>query len=94
MVIFNLPYPRDSARVEKFLSDGTGILAGIPVVRDFQAFDQVSAKNHYQYGFSMVFSNQGDYNIYNDHPDHVAFVQERWLKEVTDFLEIDFQNPG
>ncbi|MBE9518785.1 MAG: Dabb family protein, partial [Bacteroidetes bacterium] len=34
-----------------------------------------------------------DYNTYNQHPDHVAFVQERWLKEVTDFLEIDFKKP-
>ena len=70
------------------------ILTGIPVVRKFQAFNQVSAKNDYQYGFSMVFSNQADYATYNDHPDHVAFVRDRWLKEVTDFLEIDFQTTG
>lgn len=94
MVIFNLPYPEQSADAEKFLADGTRILTGIPVVRNFQAFKQVSVKNDYQYGFSMVFSNREDYNTYNNHPDHVAFVQDRWLKEVTDFLEIDFQQPG
>ena len=51
----------------------------------------MSVKNKYQYGFSMVFANQEDYSTYNNHPDHVAFVQDRWMKEVTDFLEIDFE---
>jgi len=93
MVIFNLPYPAGSAKALSFLKDGTLILSGIPVVKDFQAFKQVSPKNDYQYGFSMVFSSQADYTTYNEHPDHVAFVEDRWKKEVTDFLEIDFKSP-
>lgn len=91
MVIFDLPYPKESNKAKKFLEDGTRILTGIPVVQNFQAFNQVSKKNKYQYGFSMVFANQADYTTYNNHPDHVAFVQDRWMKEVTDFLEIDFE---
>jgi hypothetical protein len=91
MVIFNLSHQKDSAEVQKFIQDGTRILTGIPVVKNFQAFNQVSKKNKYQYGFSMVFANQADYATYNNHPDHVAFVQNRWLKEVSDFLEIDFE---
>ena len=91
MVIFNLPYAEGSVEADKFLEDGTRILTAIPVVKNFQAFRQVSEKNDYQYGFSMVFANQEDYNTYNMHPDHVAFVEERWMKEVTDFLEIDFK---
>jgi hypothetical protein len=91
MVIFTLSYPKGSAEAQKFIQDGTRILTGIPVVNNFQAFNQVSKKNKYQYGFSMVFANQTDYSIYNNHPDHVAFVQNRWLKEVSDFLEIDFE---
>jgi len=39
----------------------------------------------------MVFANQNDYSAYNNHPDHVSFVQNRWMKEVSDFLEIDFE---
>lgn len=93
MVIFNLPYKEGSKKAIKFLNDGNRILTGIPVVRDFQVFLQVSPKNDYQYGFSMVFSKQEDYDTYNLHPDHVAFVEERWKKEVTDFLEIDFKSP-
>jgi len=93
MVIFNLPYEEGSAEARTFMEDGTRILSAIPMVRNFQAFYQVSIKNDYQYGFSMVFSNQEDYTSYNEHPDHVAFVQERWMKEVDDFLEIDFKKP-
>jgi hypothetical protein len=89
MVIFNLPYQESSPEAITFLEDGKRILTAIPVVQNFQAFKQVSKKNDFQYGFSMVFANQDDYDTYNNHPDHVAFVQERWLKEVTDFLEID-----
>ena len=94
MVIFNLPYPEGSADAEKFLADGTRILTGISVVRNFQAFKQVSVKNDYKYGFSMVFTNREDYTTYNNHPDHVAFVQDRWAGEVTEFLEIDFEKPA
>jgi hypothetical protein len=94
MVIFNLSYPEGSADADKFLADGIRILSGIPVVRNFQAFKQVSVKNDYQYGFSMVFTNPEDYTTYNNHPDHVAFVQDRWAGEVTEFLEIDFEKPA
>ncbi len=52
MVIFNLPYKKGSSKAVKFLNDGNRILTGIPVVRDFQVFLQVSAKNDFQYGFS------------------------------------------
>ena len=93
IAIFNLTYPEGSVEAVKFLEDGTRILTAIPVVKNFQAFRQVSEKNDYQYGFSMVFANQEDYNTYNMHPDHVAFVEERWMKEVTDFMEIDFKKP-
>jgi len=91
MVIFNLKHQKDSDEARQFIQDGTRILTGIPVVRNFQAFKQVSKKNKFQYGFSMVFTNQNDYSTYNNHPDHVAFVQNRWMKEVSDFLEIDFE---
>jgi hypothetical protein len=90
-VIFSLKHEKGSADAKKFLEDGRRILTGIPVVQDFQVFDQVSPKNDFEYGFSMVFDSMEDYKTYNEHPDHVAFVEERWMKEVRDFLEIDFE---
>ena len=38
----------------------------------------------------MEFADQAAYEAYNQHPDHVRFVQDRWLNEVEDFLEIDY----
>jgi hypothetical protein len=90
MVIFNLNHEKGSPLAEKFLGDGQRILSLIPVVQNFQVFNQVSLKNDYDYGFSMVFANKQDYNTYSNHPDHSAFVENRWKKEVARFLEIDF----
>jgi hypothetical protein len=90
MVIFNLKAMKGSPEAEKFLSDGKTILESIPVVKQFEVLNQVSPKNDYEYGFSMEFSNQADYEAYNVHPSHEKFVSERWEKEVERFLEIDF----
>lgn len=90
MVIFDLQYEKGSVEAQKFISDGKTILTAIPGVQNFQAFAQISLKNDYTYGFSMVFENNEVYQGYSNHPDHVGFVENRWKKEVTRFLEIDF----
>ena len=53
----------------------------------------MSPKNDYRYGISMEFADGEAYEGYNGHPDHVAFVQGRWIPEVSDFLEIDYAAP-
>jgi hypothetical protein len=69
-------------------------LAAIPGVAEFEILDEVSPKNGYRYGISMEFAGRDAYDAYNGHPDHVRFVQERWLPEVADFLEIDYRPRG
>ncbi|WP_308637751.1 Dabb family protein [Paenibacillus silvisoli] len=91
MVIFDLKHEQGSAAAEQFLNDGERLLTSIPVVKEFRVFNQVSAKNDYDYGFSMVFDSQEDYETYNAHPVHVDFVENRWIPEVARFLEIDFK---
>lgn len=91
MVIFDLIYEGDTSLAKKFLSDARQLLSGIEVVQNFQVFDQVSKKNDYHYGFSMVFASEADYQVYNNHPVHVSFVEQRWKKEVSRFMEIDFK---
>ena len=66
-------------------------LASIPGVEAFEVVREVSSKNDFRFGISMEFADQGAYERYNEHPDHVRFVQERWLAEVDDFLEIDYE---
>ena len=38
----------------------------------------------------MEFADRRAYDGYNGHPDHVRFVEVRWLAEVSDFLELDY----
>ena len=90
MVIFVLKHDKNSPETLAFLKDGKTILSAIPGVRNFQVFAQVSKKNDYEFGFSMVFSGSAAYEQYNRHPDHVRFVEQRWKMGVSRFLEIDF----
>ena len=48
-------------------------------------------RNAYRFGISMEFSGPEAYKAYNEHPDHVRFVNDRWLPEVSDFLEVDYE---
>ena len=88
-VFFKLKYPVESKSEHKFLAAAKN-LATIPGVEKFECLKQISKKNGFEFGLSMEFANQQLYDSYINHPDHVAFVQEHWLKEVEDFLEIDY----
>ena len=88
-VAFRLHHPKGSEAEARFLADARA-LAGIPGVEAFEQLRQVSAKNDFDYGFSMEFADEAAYRGYNDHPVHVAFVRDRWVPEVAAFLEIDY----
>jgi hypothetical protein len=92
-VVFRLRHPAGSVEETKFLADAKA-LAAIPGVKEFEQLRQVSPKNDYRFGFSMEFADQAAYAGYNGHPDHVAFVRDRWVPEVEDFLEIDYEPLG
>jgi hypothetical protein len=90
-VAFTLQHEAGSLAAQQFLRDGQRILTAIPGVQNFECLRQVSRKNSFQYGFSMEFNDQSAYDGYNQHPDHTQFVAQRWIPEVKDFLEIDYQ---
>ena len=56
----------------------------------FECLRQTSSKNNFTFGLSMEFADAAAYAAYCDHPDHTAFVQQRWIPEVADFLELDY----
>ena len=87
-VSFTLAHAAGSAEETDFLAAAAG-LEEIPGVEAFELLAEVSPKNDYRFGISMEFADRAAYDRYNDHPDHVRFVQERWLAEVADFVEID-----
>lgn len=88
-VVFALKHPKGSVAESKFLA-AADILATIPGVRKFEKLRQVSGKNDFAFGFSMEFADQAAYDGYNVHPDHVCFVQGRWIPAVASFMEIDY----
>jgi len=88
-VAFTLAHPEGSDEERLFL-EAAAELAAIPGVERFELLREVSPKNGYRFGISMEFSDRGAYDGYNGHPDHVRFVEERWLAEVSDFLELDY----
>ena len=88
-VVFTLRHAAGSEKEAAFLAEAR-VLAAIPGVEKFEQLRQVSPKNDYAFGFSMEFANQAAYSAYNDHPDHVAFVRDRWVPEVERFMEIDY----
>jgi len=90
-VVFRLIHPVGSREEQLFLQDGKRILQAISTVEHFVVQRQVSTKNPFTFSFAMEFADQTAYQIYHHHPDHVRFVEDRWQKEVAEFLEIDFQ---
>ena len=88
-VAFTLHHDEGSAKEHDFL-EAAEQLATIPGVEMFELLAEVSPKNGFRFGISMEFADRSAYDRYNEHPDHVRFVQERWLTEVSDFLELDY----
>jgi heme-degrading monooxygenase HmoA len=87
-VVFTLTHSEGSASETGFL-EAVARLEAIPGVEAFELMREVSPKNDYRFGLTMEFADPAAYNAYNEHPEHVAFVETRWDREVTDFLEID-----
>ena len=89
-VVFALHHPKGSMEEQSFLHEAKK-LANIPGVQKFECLRQIGKKNNFDLGISMEFENQSQYDAYSNHPDHVRFVQQHWLKHVKDFLEIDYE---
>jgi hypothetical protein len=89
-VTFTLVHEPGSAQERDFLA-AQAALGDIPGVEAYELLREVSPKNDFRFGCSMEFADAKAYQAYNEHPDHVAFVRDRWQAEVKDFLEIDYE---
>ncbi len=89
-VTFRLKHEKGSEQEKAFLKLANN-LSSISTVKNFVLLKQVSSKNNFDFGLSMEFDNQADYDFYINHPKHNEFVQKYWIPEVDDFLEIDYE---
>ncbi|MEM7275702.1 MAG: Dabb family protein [Actinomycetota bacterium] len=81
---------RDAVDLDRFLDRCRG-LATIPGVADFEVLVQVGAKSSFTHALSMWFADDRAYADYDAHPDHRAFVEDVWLPNVAEFLELDYR---
>ena len=91
-VASSLVHGEGSASEREFL-EAAERLAAVPGVEAFELLAEVSPKNPYRFALSMEFADRPAYERYNEHPDHTRFVQERWMSEVSEFLELDYSAP-
>ncbi len=89
-VVFRLVHEPGSAAEADFLDGAVATLTAIPGVTDFVVNKQVGAKSDLAWQFAMTFADRRAYDAYNNHPDHLAFVRDRWQSEVAAFQEFDF----
>lgn len=89
-VILKLKPELSSSEKQAFF-DAVYKLEEIPNVKKFEVLKQTSSKNKFEYGISMEFETQAQYDFYSNHAQHQAFIQNFWLKSVDDFLEIDYE---
>ena len=88
-VVFKLKHDAGSENELNFLRAAQKLVE-IPTVNNFECFRQVSEKNNYDFGLSMDFNSKAGYQAYNEHPDHIQFVETLWIPEVVEFMEIDY----
>lgn len=88
-VAFRLKHRLGSAEEGAFLAAAQA-LEKIPSVQRIDQYRQISPKNNFTFGFSLTFAGDKAYAAYNEHPDHIAFVRDRWIPEVAEFMEIDY----
>ncbi len=89
-VTFKLKHERGSSEESSFL-EAAKSLANLPTVQNFECLKQIGKKNNFDFGLSMEFVDMAAYEAYNNHQEHVSFVNNRWIPEVLDFIEIDYE---
>ena len=87
--MFKLKHETNTLREQNFFKSKE--LAAIEGVDKFECLRQTNANNQFKYGLSMEFKNAQLYNNYSNHPMHTSFVQQVWIPEVEDFLEIAYE---
>ena len=90
MILHTVTFRLKKPSAEKDFMNEAAKLADIPGVLNFECLRQVGKKNNFALGLSMEFATENDYRGYCDHPDHVFFVENIWIPQVEEFMEIDY----
>jgi hypothetical protein len=91
-VVFRLRHEPGSAAESDFLGTAREQLTPIPGVERFEVLRQTGKQSEYRFSLSMELADAEAYARYSEHPSHTSFVRERWIPEVEEFLELDFES--
>jgi fructose-bisphosphate aldolase class II len=91
LIIYNVS---ENADMETMISEGRRVLGAIPGVREVFAGKAVRDDAGYRYCWNVRFCHPNVIDSYRQHPDHVAFADNRFRPVAgdrisTDFLETD-----
>ena len=89
-VAFTLNHQSGSLQETEFI-EAARSLAQIPKVKKFECLKEIGKKNNFNFGLSMEFDDMDAYEEYNKHPSHQRFVQDHWIPNVSDYIEIDYE---
>ncbi len=88
IVLFNLKHRENSLEEQEFFHR-VQKLSLIPEVHNLKHLRQLSQKNPFKYALSMTFESLKFYQCYLKDVRHKSFVENYWLAEVTEFMEVD-----
>jgi hypothetical protein len=91
MVVFNLKCGKDAPEAKAFIAEARRVFGALPIPKNVIQCAQINPMCGFDFGFSFDFMKPEDYERYNNHPDHIKFVEEWWKTQVADFMEIDFE---
>ena len=90
-VVFNLKHAIGSLQEKAFLRDAKAALEDIPGVENFEVLRQTNGGADYRFALTMEFADQAAHEGYNKHPRYAKFFNDRWDREVSRFLEVDYE---
>lgn len=94
VILFNVsPPPGESAdgHANALMRDGRDILGAIPGVRRVFVGTSVKPDSRYRHCWVVRFVHPRVIDSYRDHPDHVAFADQRFRPVAGDRVSIDFE---
>lgn len=81
----------DEHDVDTMMAEGRRVLSAIPGVREVVTGKAVQESAKYRYVWLVRFCDPAVIERYRDHPDHVAFADNRFRPVAGDRISIDYQ---
>jgi fructose-bisphosphate aldolase class II len=90
LIIYNSS-DTDETAVQEIIGEGQRVLSAIPGVREVFTGTAVQDDARYRYTWLVRFCHTAVIDSYREHPDHVAFANQRFRPVAGDRISIDYK---